>query len=435
MRAVEIIRTKRDGGILTSEQIDAFVRGSVDGTWPDYQLAALLMAIVWRGMNPVETARLTYAIAHSGRTFTWDDIDGPKVDKHSSGGVGDKTTLILTPLAAACGVRVPKMSGRGLGHSGGTLDKLEAIPGFRVDLDPDEFRATLKQVGAVLAGQSKDIAPADKKIYALRDVTATVESIPLLTSSILGKKLAEGLDGLVLDVKYGRGAFMQDIAGARELADSLIAVARENRLPTTVILSAMDTPLGRMVGNALEVREAIEVLHGGGPADLRELSLTLATHMVARAFPGLSIESAGERIETALTSGAGLAKLREMIAAQHGDARVVDDLSRLPTAPSRVRLNVPVDGYLTAMDSYQIGIAAVRLGAGRDRITDVIDPAVGLELLAKPGDFLEAGEPWVEVHYADVKRLEMARALLADCVTQSDQRPASVPIIARVQVS
>lgn len=430
MRAVEIIQRKRDGGELTDAMIDAFVRGSVDGTWPDYQLAALLMAVVWRGMTPAETARLTWAIAHSGRTLSWPELDAPKVDKHSSGGVGDKTTLVLVPLAAACGVAVPKMSGRGLGHSGGTLDKLESIPGFRTDLSADEFAGVLRRVGAVVSGQTADVAPADKKLYALRDVTATVESVPLLTSSILGKKLAEGLDALVLDVKFGSGAFLPALEDAETLAASLLDVAARNGLPTTVIISSMEAPLGRAVGNALEVREAIDTLSGGGPADLRELSLTLAQHMVARAFPD---RDAAADVRRALDSGAGLAKFRQMVEAQGGDVRAIDQPSRLPAAPRVVPLLATASGYVSAIDARALGVGAMRLGAGRARAGDAIDPAVGLVLRAGVGDFLKAGEAWADAHTGPAGLPDDTRELLSAAVKMSEIPPTPVPRIAAVR--
>ncbi|VTS01208.1 thymidine phosphorylase [Tuwongella immobilis] len=434
MRAMEIIRKKRDGGELTTVEIDAFVRGAIDGSWQDSQLAAMLMAIVLKGMTAAETAHLTYAIAHDGTTFNWDDVPGKKVDKHSSGGVGDKTTMILGPLAGACGVRIPKMSGRGLGHSGGTLDKLESIPGFRTSIPVDAFRQGLQSVGVVLGGQIENVAPADKKLYKLRDVTATVESIPLLTSSILGKKLAEGLDGLVLDVKYGRGAFMQTLEGARELADMLMAVNRANGLPTTVILSGMDAPLGRAIGNALEVVESVETLRGNGPRDLHELSVHLAAHMVLRAGLAESLDAALEQVETALRSGAGLQKFREIIANQGGDPQIVDDLSRLPQAKEVVELTAPRSGYLQRMDAEKLGFAAVRLGAGRDRDGDSIDPAVGFVLKAKPGEYLHAGQPWIAVHFNDSRRLESARELLDAAVEFGPTSVTIPPIIAEIRM-
>jgi pyrimidine-nucleoside phosphorylase len=392
------------------------------------------MAIVCRGMNPTETAELTHAIAHSGTTFDWSDLPGIKVDKHSSGGVGDKTTLVLAPLVAACGVLVPKMSGRGLGHSGGTLDKLEAIPGFRTERTLAEFREGLKQVGVVLAGQTDDVAPADKKLYKLRDVTATVESIPLITSSILGKKLAEGLDGLVLDVKYGRGAFMRDLPAAQELADSLLAVTRQQQLPTTVVLSGMDAPLGAAIGNALEIAEAIATLRGEGPADLTELALELAAQMVALADSSRDVPAARQRVQQAWRSGAGLAKFRQLVAAQGGDARVVDDPSRLPQASMQVEFPTPRAGYVIGLDAEQLGLAAVSLGAGRDRVDDAIDPAVGLVLLAKPGDYLHAGQSWVRVHANDAARLELTRPRLEQAIQLGDTPCERIPIIADIRM-
>jgi len=381
------------------------------------------MAIVWRGMDAEETAHLTYAMAHSGEVLDWSDIDGPKVDKHSSGGVGDKTSLILVPLVAACGVKVPKMSGRGLGHSGGTLDKLESIPGYRVDLTIDEYRSALKNVGAAIAGQTKSVAPADKKLYALRDVTATVESVPLLTSSILCKKLAEGLDALVLDVKCGRGAFMKDRVGATALARSLADVARRNKLPTTVFLTSMESPLGRCVGNSLEVRECIETLQGRGPKDLEMLSLALAARMVKLA--GLP----EERVQQVFASGEGLEVFRKMIRQQGGDERVVDDVSLLPIAPHTVTFNADESGFITHLDAMQLGEASMRLGGGRNRVEDAVDHAVGLVMLKRVGDEVREGEPIIEVHYRDEAKMHSAWERLRDACTIGEERPAEEPLI------
>ena len=332
MRAVDILRKKRDGHALDSREIEAFVAGVTTRTLPDYQTAALLMAIFLRGMNEEETAYLTRAMVFSGEKLDLSDIPGPKVDKHSTGGVGDKTSLIMAPFAAACGVIVPMMSGRGLGHTGGTLDKLEAIPGFRVQLGLEEFRSALAEVGCCMIGQTKEIAPADKLLYALRDVTATVESIPLITASIMSKKIAEGIDALVLDVKCGQGAFMKNRADAEALARSLVQTGQGNGVRTQAILTDMEAPLGRAVGNALEVRECLDTLRGTGPEDLTELSILLAARMVF--LGGLAtLTEAEDRVRQALASGRGLDKFRRIIERQGGDARVVDDPDRMPIAP------------------------------------------------------------------------------------------------------
>ncbi len=429
MRAVEILRKKRDGRALEPAEIEAFVAGVTRGTWPDYQASALLMAIFLRGMDAPETAALTRAMVHSGIKLDLSDIPGPKVDKHSTGGVGDKTSLILAPLAAACGVVVPMMSGRGLGHSGGTLDKLEAIPGFCVGLSLAEFRAALRQVGCALIGQTNEIAPADKKLYALRDVTATVESIPLITASIMSKKIAAGIDALVLDVKCGQGAFMKNRADARRLAEALVATGKANGVRTEALITAMESPLGRAVGNALEVRECIETLKGNGPADLTVLSSTLAARMLVAGGAAGTLEKAQAKIQTALTSGQGLEKFREIIAHQGGDPRVLDEPGRLPVAPQRMLLRAERSGYVTGLNAELVGRATMALGAGRDRVEDAIDPAVGAILKAVPGEAVRAGDPLVDVHYRDSARLEPALKLLAQAWRIGDGAPPAQPLI------
>lgn len=434
MRAVDVIRKKRDGGELAPAEIDAFVSAATTGTgWADYQLSALLMAIVCRGMSAVETARLTRAMTDSGQRLDLSDIPGPKIDKHSTGGVGDKTSLILGPLAAACGVVVPMMSGRGLGHSGGTLDKLESIPGFRVNLSEVEFRAALRSVGLGMIGQTDDIAPADKKLYAMRDVTATVESIPLITASILSKKLAEGITGLVMDVKCGRGAFMKTREDARALAESLVRVGTANGLRVSALLTAMDAPLGRYVGNALEVIESIETLKGNGPGSLTELSVKLAARMVVLAGLASDDAEATTRVRAALDSGAGLEVFRKCIEQQGGDPRVIDDYSRLPTAPKTVLLTADITNthpsYVSALDAEKIGVAGMVLGAGRNRSEDAIDHAVGIIVRTGIGQQLIPGEPVFEVHYRDDARLKAAAELLHASYRMSDVLPPDSPLV------
>jgi pyrimidine-nucleoside phosphorylase len=430
MRAVDVIRAKRDGGELTPAQIDAFVTAATTGSgWADYQLSALLMAIVCRGMTPTETADLTRAMTDSGKRLDLSDIAGPKVDKHSTGGVGDKTSLILGPLAAACGVVVPMMSGRGLGHSGGTLDKLEAIPGFRVDLSESEFRTALRAVGLGMIGQTKDIAPADKKLYALRDVTGTVESIPLITASILSKKLAEGITGLVMDVKCGRGAFMKTRADARALARSLVDVGTANGLRTIALLTAMDTPLGQMVGNAVEVVESIETLKGNGPKDLTDLSVLLAARMVRLAGVATDDVQAEAKVRAALVSGAGLEVFRKCIEQQGGDPRVVDDYGWLPTAPHTTAVAAVRTGYLTAVDAEKVGIAAMLLGAGRDRAEDRIDHAAAITVHARPGDPVRPGDRIFTAGYRDPTRLPAAITLLQSAITVGDTPLPEQPLV------
>jgi pyrimidine-nucleoside phosphorylase len=423
MRAVDIIRRKRDGEPLDQEEIEAFVAAATFGSWPAYQLSALLMAIVCRGMSAEETAWLTAAMVRSGVRLDLSDLPGVKVDKHSTGGVGDKASLVLAPLAAACGVVVPKMSGRGLGHSGGTLDKLEAIPGFRVGLSLPEFRDALRRVGCALIGQTAEIAPADKVLYALRDVTATVESIPLITASILSKKIAEGISALVLDVKCGRGAFMKNRADARRLAESLVAIGAANGVRTEALVTAMDVPLGRAVGNALEVIECLETLKGRGPPDLEALAVRLAARMLLLGGIAPTPAEADAKVRAALTSGRGLEKLRAIIAQQGGDPGVIDDYSRLPSAPQRSLLRADRSGFVAEVDAELVGRAAMLLGAGRDRVEDAVDPAAGVVVLAARGEAVRAGELLAELHYREAVRLEAARELLGRAWVIADAPP------------
>jgi pyrimidine-nucleoside phosphorylase len=432
MRAVDIIRKKRDGQALSQAEIDAFVIGATNQSWPDYQISALLMAIVLRGMTAEETAGLTAAMVRSGVRLDLSDIPGPKVDKHSTGGVGDKTSLVLAPLAAACGVVVPMMSGRGLGHTGGTLDKLESIPGFKVGLTLEEFRAALCKVGCALIGQTAEIAPADKVLYALRDVTATVESIALISASIMSKKLAEGIGALVMDVKCGRGAFMKDRGDARRLAESLVAIGRANGVRTEALLTTMDTPLGRAVGNSLEVIECLETLKGRGPADLETLSVALAARMLRLGGLAANDQEAEAKIRAALTSGRGLEKLRAIIEQQGGDARVVDDYSRLPTATQQAAFTACRSGYLTRLDAELVGRATMVLGAGRDRVEDIIDPAVGAKIMAKTGEAVRAGDILVELHYRDPSRLTTALELLGSACVITDEPPSHQELILEI---
>ncbi|HEX5475974.1 MAG TPA: thymidine phosphorylase [Vicinamibacterales bacterium] len=429
MRAVDLIRTKRDGGRLDRASLEFLVAGATGGSIPDYQIAALLMAIVLRGMDPEETAALTGAMVRSGVRVAYPGLDRIAVDKHSTGGVGDKTSIVLAPLAAACGAPVPMMSGRGLGHTGGTLDKLEAIPGFRTALSLDELRAAIRTVGCALIGQTAEIAPADRKLYALRDVTATVESIPLISASIMSKKIAEGIGGLVLDVKSGSGAFMKTEADARRLAESLVAIGEAAGVRTEALLTRMDAPLGRAVGNALEIVECVETLKGRGPADVETLSLELAARMLVAGGVESDAARAGARVREALTSGAGLEKLREIVANQGGDARVLDDYGRLPSAPDRDHLSAARDGIVTAVEAEAVGRAAVLLGAGRDRLDATVDPAVGLVLLAPPGTRVRTGDPILEIHHRGGRGLEAARQLLGPAVTIGEAPPPARPLV------
>jgi pyrimidine-nucleoside phosphorylase/thymidine phosphorylase len=398
LTAYEIIHRKRDGEAIPAEAIAALVDGFTQGEIPDYQMAAFCMAVFFRGMDEAETAALTAAMLRSGDVLDLSDVPGPKVDKHSTGGVGDKVSLALAPLAAACGVKVPMISGRGLGHTGGTLDKLEAIPGFRVDLPVDRFRALVREVGACLIGQTSRLAPADRKLYALRDVTATVESIPLIAASIMSKKLAEGIDALVLDVKVGSGAFMKDLPQARALAAALAGIGRGMGKRVTALLTRMDEPLGRAVGNALEVREVVELLRGGGPADLREVTVELTAEMLLAGGAARDLAAARAAVMTAIADGRGLAKLEEIVAAQGGDPAALRDPERLPRAPERYDVPAPTSGHVAGIDAEALGLAAVALGAGRRRVEDPVDPAVGLVVHAKLGDAVERGAPLCTVH-------------------------------------
>ena len=429
MRAVDLIRQKRDGGTLDRHAIESFVSGVTDGTLPDYQASAMLMAILLRGMTPEETAALTDAMVRSGVRVTYPDVHGVPVDKHSTGGVGDKTSLILAPLAAACGAIVPMMSGRGLGHTGGTLDKLEAIPGFRTGLSLDELKAAISSVGCALIGQTSEIAPADRKLYALRDVTGTVESIPLICASIMSKKIAEGIGGLVLDVKTGSGAFMKTAEASRALAESLVAIGRAHGVRTEALVTAMDAPLGRAVGNANEVVESIETLKGRGPRDLEDLSVLLAARMLVVAGVAPDEGDASARIRRAIASGSGVAKLAQIIENQGGDPRVVEDYTRLPSAPDRVLVGAPAEGYVSTLEAEPIGRAAVALGAGRNRLDDAVDHGVGIMVIAPPGTAVRAGDPVLEVAHRAGRGLETALDLLQGAIGVAERPPAATVLV------
>ncbi|MCA9603371.1 MAG: thymidine phosphorylase, partial [Myxococcales bacterium] len=387
------------------------------------------MAIFFRGLGPEETAALTLAMRDSGTVVNMRGVRGPKVDKHSTGGVGDKVSICLAPIVAACGVKVPMVSGRGLGHSGGTLDKLEAIPGFTVTQTVPQFVAQVRKLGCSLIGQTKDIAPADKRLYALRDVTATVESIPLITASILSKKLAEGIDALVLDVKVGNGAFMKTREDAEALARSIVRVGTLAKKRVSALLTSMDEPLGLTIGNALETREALEVLHGGGPEDLVEVTLLLGAEMLRLAKLAKGDGDARRQMKRAIDSGAALRTMKAIVTAQHGDPRVVDDPSRLREARHRVALPSPRAGYVRAMDAKALGLAAVAIGAGRMRTEDVIDPSVGFVLRKKVGDAVKKGEPLVDVHAASKTDAERIRARVFGAIEIGAKRVAPSPLL------
>jgi pyrimidine-nucleoside phosphorylase/thymidine phosphorylase len=429
MRAVDIIRKKRDNHPLDRAEIAAMVEGIASGSVADYQWAALLMAIVWRGMDAAETAALTDAMIRSGTIVDLSAIPGRKVDKHSTGGVGDKTSLILAPIAAAAGVPVPMVSGRGLGHTGGTLDKLEAIPGFRVDLDLVRYREVLAACGLVMIGQTDEIAPADKYLYAMRDATATVESIPLIAASIMSKKLAEGIDGLVLDVKTGGGAFMERLEDSRALARAMCEIGWGLGKAVVALITRMDQPLGRAVGNAVEVAESLDCLRGEGPDDLVDLSIELAAEMVVMGDLAGSLEEARAACRRTIADGSALATFGRLIAAQGGDPGVIDDPSRLPAARREVILRSPRPGYVRALGARPIGHATMLLGAGRSRMDNPIDHAVGVILHRKVGDAVDRDEPLCTLLVNDEARLAEAAAMIGDAYTIAEEPGGAEPLI------
>ena len=432
MRAVDLIRRKRDGGELTADEIRFMVGGIASREVPEYQWAAMTMAILWRGMTPRETAALVEAMLHSGTVIDLSDIPGPKVDKHSTGGVGDKTSLILAPIAAACGVTVPMVSGRGLGHTGGTLDKLESIPGFRIDLDLAAYRRVARECGMVLIGQTAEIAPADRVLYALRDATATVESIPLITASILSKKLAEGIDSLVLDVKTGDGAFMAKREDARALAESMTRIGRELGKPVQALITSMDAPLGRAVGNAVEVWESIECLKGRGPDDLMEVSLELAAEMLVLGRVATTRDDALEKCRRSIADGSALERFRRVVAAQGGDPRVCDDpLGVLPKAARVEPFRATRSGFIAGIRAWPVGQASMLLGAGRARADSTIDPAAGIVFTKTVGDEVRAGDVIAELHVnpAFAAALPESLAMLADATTIADVPPPKRSLI------
>ncbi len=434
MRIVDIITTKRDGGELSRAEIEFFIKNYVNSTVPDYQAAAFCMAVFFRGMTPQETTHLTEAMAFTGDTLDLHDVAPFIVDKHSSGGVGDKTTLVIGPMVASLGVPVGKMSGRGLSFSGGTLDKLEAIPGFNVHLTIDQFKRQLRDVGVVVVGQTHELAPADGKLYALRDVTGTVNSLPLIASSIMSKKIAAGADAIVLDVKVGHGAFMETLPEAVELAELMAEIGRGLGRKMTALLGDMSQPLGLAAGNALEVVEAIETLHGRGPADFRQHCVDVAAEMLLIAGAVASPEEGRARSSDTLNNGVAWAKFREWIAAQGGDLRFVDDPTLLPKAPLIAPLPAPRSGYVTRADVREIGFTVVDLGGGRARKEDPVDPAVGVVLTeqGKLGGRVETGEPLLWVHARTKETLDAALARLAGAYSFSDEPIAAPPVVHRV---
>jgi len=427
MRAVDLIRRKRDSGELTPSEIHQLITEYTRGDVPDYQMSAWLMAVVLRGMSRPEIAALTEAMLHSGRVLDFSDLAGRKVDKHSTGGVGDKTSLVIAPIVAAGGLKVPMISGRGLGHSGGTLDKLESIPGFDVNLSLEEFRRVLETCGCALIGQTAEIAPADKKIYALRDVTGTVESPALICASIMSKKLAEGIDALVLDVKTGSGAFMKNIDDAVNLADLLVETGKRMGKKVVALLTDMNQPLGRKAGNAMEVAESIEVLGGGGPADLRELCVELAAWMFLLGERVKTIDDGKKLSLDLIASGQAREKFREIVGLQGGDVGVVDDPHRLAHARQTLDVLSSSDGFISSVQCEQLGVACVVLGGGREKKENKIDPAVGLEFHKRIGDAVERGEPLCTLHYNSDARLAEARQLVETAYLIDPDKPKTFP--------
>ncbi|MCB9451921.1 MAG: thymidine phosphorylase [Anaerolineaceae bacterium] len=431
MRAVDVIARKRDGLALSKDEIEWFIAAYTQGDVPDYQASAFLMAVFLRGMTREETVNLTLAMAHSGDILDLSDIIPYAVDKHSSGGVGDKTTLVVLPLVAACGVRVAKMSGRGLGFSGGTLDKMEAIAGYNANLTESEFRVAIGKTGLVLAGQTRELAPADGKLYALRDVTATVPSLPLIAGSIMSKKIAAGANGIVLDVKAGRGAFMNTVEDARELAQIMVDIGVDAGRDMIAVISDMNQPLGVAVGNALEVMEAIETLQGGGAADFREHCLHVAAYMLQLAGQGAKwtdTDAARELLEQHLQDGAALSKFKEMVVGQGGDVRMVDNPALLPQASLVEEVTASQSGYIAQVAADQIGIAASELGAGREKKGDPIDLAVGLKVYVKVGDSMPAGAPLATIYANDAAKLAACRERVMGAITYSATPVEPLPL-------
>ena len=432
MRTVDLIQRKRDGAELAPEEIEFLVDGYTSGEIPDYQMSAFLMAVFYSGMTDREVSRLTECMLRSGETADLSAIPGIKVDKHSTGGVGDKTSLIAAPLAAAAGVKVPMMSGRALGHTGGTLDKLESIPGFRTDLSSDEFQRQLAELGLCFIGQTDQFAPADRKLYALRDVTGTVESIPLIASSIMSKKLAEGVDALVLDVKVGSGAFMKKQVDARRLAQTMVGIARPMDKKVQALITDMSQPLGYAVGNALEVMEASQTLQNAGPADLTKLCLELAARMIFLGKQAATLEEARVTAERHLVDGSAYKKFKDVVAAQGGNPQALDNFALLPNATGAREIASPRAGYVSLIDAEDIGIAANMIGAGRDKKEDAIDPAVGIILEVKAGEKVEAGSILCRLYYTKEDRVEEAAEKVEDAFHISAQRPEERELILEV---
>ena len=431
MRTVDLIEKKKHGGTLTADELEFLIRGYTAGEIPDYQMAAFAMAVWFRSMTAAETAALTDSMARSGDTVDLSVFGNLSVDKHSTGGVGDKTTLIVAPLAAALGCKVAKMSGRGLGHTGGTVDKLESIPGYRTVLSREEFMAQVEKIGVAVIGQSGNLAPADKKLYALRDVTASVDCMPLIASSIMSKKLAAGSHSIVLDVKIGSGAFMKTDEDAAALAREMVDIGTACGRKMTAVLTDMDIPLGQNIGNALEVAEAMAVLRGNGPADLREVSLTLAAEMASLTL-SITPEEARKRAEDALDAGSAFAKAKEWIAAQGGDLSVIEDPSRFPAAPVIREVIAREEGYIARMDTQKIGEAAMVLGAGRETKEDEIDFSAGIRLMKKTGDAVHKGDVLAILYTSDEEKRTAGEERLRNALTLAAQAPQKRPLIAGI---
>ncbi|HVJ48410.1 pyrimidine-nucleoside phosphorylase [Desulfitobacterium sp.] len=431
MRMVDLIEKKRDGGMLTSAEIRFIIQGYVEGQIPDYQMSAWAMAVFFRGMETAEIAELTLAMAESGEQLDLSGLDGRFVDKHSTGGVGDKTTLLLSPMVAACGVPIAKMSGRGLGHTGGTIDKLSSIPGFKVELEREEFLRQVKDVGIAVISQSGNIVPADKKLYALRDVTGTVPSIPLIASSVMSKKIAAGAQGIVLDVKFGSGAFMATLEDARTLAQTMVGIGKTLGRDTIAVLSAMDQPLGKAIGNSLEVLEVLEALQGKGPQDLVELCLELGAWMLVAGRKVQNTQEGRQRLQETLENGQALAKFREFVKAQGGDLNALEQKS-LPVAPLRSSYLAPSAGYIRSIDARKVGRLAMILGAGRVTQESEIDLGAGVYLNKKQGDWVEAGEPVLELYTSSEGKKAEGLALAQEAVLLGHEKPGFIPLIEEV---
>ena len=428
MRMYDLIQKKRDGGILTEGEIKWFISSYVKGEIPDYQVAALCMAIYFRGMNLEETSALTFAVRDSGDRLDFSEINGLRVDKHSTGGVGDKTSLVVAPIVASLGVKVAKMSGRGLGHTGGTIDKLEAIPGFKTDIPVEEFKQIVNSIGIAIVGQNAELAPADKLLYALRDVTATVDSLPLIVSSIMGKKLAADDDCIVLDVKTGSGSFMKTLEKSRELAEWMVAIGKKAGKRMRALITDMGTPLGYAIGNSLEVVEAIHTLQGKGPSDLTELCVALSAHILTLAEKG-SYEECEVMVRKAIEDGTGLQMFARMVEAQGGDKEWILNPEKFPIAKYQYTVTTTKSGYITGVDTEGYGVASLLLGAGRNTKEDVIDPTAGIYLLAKTGDYVNEGEPIATLYSGRGDRFAAAEERLLKATQIGEVAPEKIPLI------